>query len=254
VSRPDDGGGSERSDEPRADGAGARGDPAAEPFGQAWVYESIVGALPGIRLSTRAAVGLQVLVFETAVLALGAFYGLWNAAVAGTAAVVVAAAGSVTMHRLGDGYRRLGAPRSYYRLLFGSNIEVVLAVLAFIALVVHLFVFDAGSGGLVERLFGPDPPVLVVYLTLLVLWDLCYRIGASWWAAVVSLWRALRVDLDPTACRLARRLDATNVAFAASQVVLLPFVRSEPVLFAAVGGHILAVGVFAGAAILLTGD
>ena len=52
--------------------------------------------------------------------------------------------------------RHLQPPTAYRRLLFGSSVEVVLAVLAFVALVTHLLVFDPATGGsLVGTLFGP---------------------------------------------------------------------------------------------------
>jgi hypothetical protein len=223
-------------------------------YGDTWVYESIVGALPGIDLRESEAVALQFVVFEVGIVLLAYLYDLWSAALAGTAAVVVAAAGSVAMRRLGIGTRELDAPEPYRRLLFGSSIEVVLAVLAFIALVTHLFVFDPQESAipLVSSLFGPEPPVLVVYLTLLVLWDLCYRIGTSWWAAVVALWRAYRYDFDADTARAYRRLDGMNVLFAAGQAILLPFLLDQPVLLLAVGGHIGAVTVVSGAAMLMT--
>ncbi|GGJ01343.1 hypothetical protein GCM10008995_09010 [Halobellus salinus] len=44
------------------------------------------------------------------------------------------------------------------------------------------------------------------YLTLLILWDLCYRIGTSWWAAVVALWRSWRYPFDAETVRHLRRL------------------------------------------------
>jgi hypothetical protein len=92
---------------------------------------------------------------------------------------------------------------------------------------------------------------VVVYLTLLVLWDLCYRIGASWWAAVVSLWRSVRYRFDADSADSLRRADAINVGFALAQLALVPFLADQPVLRLAVGGHVVAVGVVAGAAILL---
>jgi hypothetical protein len=222
-------------------------------YGETWVYESIVGALPGIDLSEPQAIALQLGLFEVAVLALAAVYGLWSAALAGTAAVFVAAVGSVGMLRLGEATRRLDAPEPYRRLLFGSSIEVVLAVLAFIALVTHLFVFDPANSEtpLVAALFGPSPPAAVVYLTLLILWDLCYRIGTSWWAAVVALWRSLRFRFDPDTAAGFRRTDGLNVAFAAAQVVLVPFLLDQPVLLLAVGGHVVAVAVVSAAAFAL---
>ncbi|XVH32887.1 DUF7530 family protein [Haloferacaceae archaeon DSL9] len=225
------------------------------PYGETWVYESIVGALPGIDFTEGQAVALQIAIFEVALVIFAWIYDLWAAAVAGTAAVFVAAVGSIAMLRLGEANRSLDVPSAYFRVLFGSSIEVVLGVLAFVALVTHLFVFDPQQSAdpLVTRLFGPDPPIVVVYLTLLILWDLCYRLGTSWWAAVVSLWRALRFPTpEPTVRNALIRLDATNIAFAIAQLALVPFIREEPELLLAVSGHVVAVTVVSTAAIALT--
>lgn len=222
-------------------------------YGETWVYESIVGALPGVDLSEPQAVTLQLLLFEGSILLLAWAYDLWTAAVAGTVAVGVAAAGSIAMLWIGATTRRLPLPASYRQVLFGSSIEVVLGLLAFIALVTHLFVFDPARAAspLLTELFGPDPPVVAVYLLLLVVWDLCYRIGTSWWTAVVGLWRSLRFRFDPGTARTLRRLDAANVLFGATQVALLPFLVDRPVLLVAVGGHVLAVTVVSSVALLL---
>lgn len=221
--------------------------------GDTWVYESIVTALPGVALDEPEAIALQVVIFEAGMIALAWAYDLWHVVPAGSAAVFVAAVGSVAMFRLSRANRGADVPDTYYRWLFGSSIEVVLAVLAFIAFVTHAFVFDPrrSETPLLESLFGPDPPVLAVYLMLLVLWDVCYRIGTSWWAAVVALWRSLRYRFDPETARRFRRLDALNIGFAVAQLVLVPFIRDQPVLLLALGGHVVAVSVVSGAAILL---
>lgn len=211
-------------------------------YGETWVYESIVGAIPGLHLPAWVAVGVQVAVFEAAVLALAAVYGLWNAVPAGTAAVLVAAAGSVAMLHIGRLIRESDAPAAYRALLFGSSIEVVLSVLAFVALVVYLFVVDPRRDpSLVTALFGPSPPAPAVYLALLILWDLTYRIGTGWWASVAALWRSLRLALDPATARRLRRADRATMAFGLLQALLLPFVRDQPILLAALAGHVLAV-------------
>ncbi len=220
-------------------------------YGDTWVYESLVSGIPGIDISRTLAVAIQFVLFQAGVLVLGWYYGLWNAVLAGTAAVVVAAIGSVEMHRLGEKNRLLSTPEAHKRLLFGSSIEIVLGVLAFIALVTYLFVWD---GTLLERLFGADPPIPVVYLTLLILWDLTYRIGTSWWSAVVALWRAVHVDLSPEDVASVRRLDAENVGFSVLQLGLVPFLLAEPILLGAVVGHVLAVAIVCSTAILLTGS
>ena len=256
---------------PSADGPSAdRNRPRAD-FGDAWVYESIVGAVPGAELSAPVAIGLQVVVFEAGILALAAVYGLWDAVPAGTVAVGVAAVGSLLMLTLGDENRTLDVSPTYYRLLFGSSIEVVLAVLAFSGVITHLFIVDPATVGapaavarllppsvtpavepIVTELFGERPPAPAVYLALVVVWDLCYRIGTSWWTAVVSLYRELRLECGPGTRLRFRRLDALNVGFAFVQLALLPFVVDRPVLLVAVLGHVVAVTVVSGTAIALS--
>lgn len=189
------------------------------------------------------AIAIQLLVFETGVLLLAWYYDLWPAALAGTAAVFVAAIGSAEMLRVARYARTASAPEAYRRFLFSSSIEVVLSVLAYVALVTHLFVFDpqTATTPLVERLFGPEPPVLVVYLTLLILWDVCYRIGTGWWATVVGLWRSARYRFDPATATRLRRADLEALAFGLLQLALVPFITAYPVLLAALVGHVLAV-------------
>jgi hypothetical protein len=224
-------------------------------YGETWVYESIVSALPGVDLSDRAAVAFQFVLFQAGVLLFAAIYDLWAAAVVGTAAVVVAAGGSVVMLRLGALVRSVSVSTAYRRMLFGSSIEVVLGVLAFVALVVHLFVTDPREAvtPLVNELFGAEPSTVPVYLALLVLWDLCYRIGASWWIAVVSLWRTLRQPVDPGTAETLRRVDRLNVGFGLLQLLLVPFVLSHPTLVLALAGHVVAVTAVSGLSYLLAG-
>ncbi|MCH7660676.1 MAG: hypothetical protein IH933_08885 [Euryarchaeota archaeon] len=217
-------------------------------FGEAWTYESIVSALPGIDLSDRVAVAFQLALFQVGVILFAVVYNAWSAALAGTAAVVVAAGGSVMMLRMGALVRSVSVSPAYRKMLFGSNIEVVLSVLAFIALVTYLFVVDPGQSEtpLLNELFGPEPPMVLVYFTLLVLWDLCYRIGVSWWIGVVSLWRAIRYPTDQETTATLRRVDQLNIGFGILQVILIPFVIDHPSLVAALVGHIIAVTTFSG--------
>jgi len=222
-----------------------------ELYGDTWVYESIVGAIPGLDLTDGQAIAIQLVLFEVGVLTLAWVYGLWSAAIPGTVAVGVAAAGSGVMRQFGRGTRQLDLPDSYRHLLFGSSIETVLGILAFVGLVTHLFVFDprVADVPLIASLFGPEPPVPAVFLTLLILWDLCYRIGTSWWAAVVALWRSSRYVFDAETARRLRRLDALNVVFGLTQLGMVPFVVDRPVLLVAVAGHVVAVTVVSLAAL-----
>ncbi|EMA21037.1 DUF7530 family protein [Haloarcula argentinensis] len=219
------------------------GDSARPEYGETWVYESIIGALPGIRLPTWAAMAIQLLVFEVAIVALSWYYEVWSAAIAGTVVVFVATIGSAEMLRISTLIRRIDVPPTYRALLFASNVEVVLSVLAYIALLTHLFVFDpqVRSMPLLNQLFGSEPPVLVVYLTLLILWDVSYRIGTGWWASVTGLWRSARYRFDPETARVFMRADLEIWGFGVLQLVLVPFVLNQPVLLAALVGHVIAV-------------
>jgi hypothetical protein len=222
-------------------------------YGETWVYESIIGALPGIHIGPRTALAIQFVGFEVAIVALSWYYNLWSAAVAGTVAVVVATVGSAEMLRIARRTRDERTPDAYRRLLFGSNIEVVLAVLAYVALLTHLFVWDPQTAGtpLVETLFGDEPPAVVVYLTLLVLWDVCYRIGTGWWASVAALWRSARFRFDNETRRSLQRADLETFGFGILQLAFLPFLTGQPVLFAVVVGHFCAVAVVIGVSVAL---
>ncbi|ELY84561.1 DUF7530 family protein [Natrinema altunense] len=214
-------------------------------YGETWVYESLLGTIPGVRVSSRTAIGIQFLGFEAAIVAVAAAYDLWGAVVPGTVAVVVATVGSWLMLRFSRSVRELPTPTAYRRLLFGSSIDVVLGVLAFVALVTYLFVVDPRGGNadasLLTELFGAEPPALAVGLALLVLWDVVYRIGTCWWASVVGLWRAITYGFGPEPTRAYQRIDALNVGFAAVQLLLVPLVAGDTVLLVAVVGHVVAV-------------
>ncbi|WP_415378765.1 hypothetical protein [Halosimplex sp. TS25] len=211
-------------------------------YGQTWVYESIFGALPGVDVPERVALAIQFSLFEAGVLVLAAVYGLWDGAVAGTVAVFVATSGSVEMLRISRHVRRADPPEAYERLLFGSSIEVVLGVLAFVALVTYLFVLDPRSARpLVTELLGPEPPLAATYLTLLVLWDVCYRIGTGWWASVAALWRSASYRFSPEQTRSLARADLETLGFGLLQLLLVPFLLDHTLLLVAVVGHVLAV-------------
>ncbi len=220
-------------------------------YGEAWVYESIVGAIPGVDVADRTAVLVQFAGFEAVLLALAFAYDLPGTVVPGTAAVLVAAAGSAFMLDIGRRARNPGVPVRYRRLLFASSIEVVLGVVAYVALLTYLFVYDPRDGAtLFAALLGERPPVLPAAFALLVLWDVCYRIGTGWWAAVVALWRSLAYDFDADTAAVVRAVDRRTLAFGALQTVLLPFVWTHPPLVVAVAGHVAAVVLVATASLL----
>jgi len=236
-------------DDAERQAAGTPRDDGHPIFGDTWVYESLVRGIPGFGLSTRQAIGIQLVLFESLVVGLAFYYGLPSTAVvAGTVAVAVATAGSVAMLYIGAATRHLALPAVHRRLLFGSSVEVFFGLMAFIITLTYLF---TGSPTPLASLFGSSPPAPVVFVTLLILWDLCYRVGTSWWTAMVSLWRSLRFRVPPEAAHQCRRIDAVNVGFAFLELALLPFVATHTVVVAALLGHVAAVTVVSTAAALL---
>lgn len=246
-----------RSRDGEAESGGApTGDTRDEPddarrveYGRAWTYESIVGAIPGLDVPDGVALAVQFALFEGLVLALAAVYGLWGAVPAATAAVVVATAGSALMLDLGRRLRRASLPEAYTHVVFGSSVETVLGVLAYVALCTYLLAGDPRAAPtLLGELLGTPLPAPAVFLALLVCWDVCYRIGVGWWAAVTAFWRSLAFELDAETRGVVRAADYRVAAFGALQLVLVPFLDATPLLALAVVGHVVAVLVVAGAA------
>ena len=200
-------------------------------------------AVSGLSASPRTAVAVQIVGFEVAVLLMAVVYDLWDAALVGTAAVLVAGGGSAITLRMGDRLRSLPVPAAYRRLAFGSRIEIVLSVLAYVALVTYLFAADpvGAEMPLLTDSLGEDPPVPAVYLALLLAWDVIYRIGIAWWASVAALWRSWRYDFDPETARAIARADLWPLAFAVLQLALVPIVWDRPLLLFALLGHVAAV-------------
>ncbi|QSG13297.1 putative membrane protein [Halapricum desulfuricans] len=220
-----------------------------------WVYESIVGSIPGMEFSRTQAMAIQLGLFGIGVIVIAALTDRWTAAPAGLAAVAVVSAGSVLMLTLGRRIRNLDVPGWYTHTLFGTGIEIVLGVFSYVGLITYLFVAEPRQPGpsLLETLLGPEPSVLAVAFTLLVLWDVCYRIGTGWWASIVGLWRSVlfadRLD-RPTRAAL-MEADLVTIGFAAVQLVLLPFLDGHRLLALLVAGHVVAVTLVSGLSVLL---
>lgn len=219
-----------------------------------WAYVSIVSVLPGISLDGRLALLVQFVLFEAAAVVLAVWFDRLSALPSATAAIAVTTAGSGLMLLLSDRIRRLDPPAAYHRLLFESSIDVLLGVVAFLALVTSLLVDTGGTTpGLLERLLGEPLPTPAVFFALVILWDLCYRIGTGWWASLTGLWRSVkfRRTIDPEAATDYRRADLLTMAFAGLQLLLVPFLWPHRLLAGALLGHVLAVLVVSTAAILV---
>lgn len=221
-----------------------------------WAYVSLISTLPGLSLEPRRALALQFVAFEGTAVALSAWYGLWEALPFATVAVAVATVGSGLMVTLSDRLRSLDPPEPYRRTLFDSGVDVVMGLVAFIALVTYLLAVRPTAGtGAVLGFFGGPLPVGAVAFGLLVAWDLCYRIGTAWWVSLTGLWRSVRFGptIDRDTRRAYVRLDRLTIGFAGLQLLLVPFVWGDRLLALALLGHVAAVVVVSSASAALLG-
>ncbi|MFB6163369.1 MAG: hypothetical protein ABEJ86_08030 [Halococcoides sp.] len=210
------------------------------PAGEDWAYLNIIGAVPGWTPPPPLALAIQFGGFASVAMLVAATFDLWAALPAAIVAIGVATAGSGLMGVVSGRIRRADPPPSYRRLLFGSSIDVVMGVVAVVAFLTYVITTD--PAGVVGTVLGPEAPAAVVVLALLVVWDLCYRIGTAWWASIVGAWRSVALDgeFDDFQRRTLIEADLLVVAFAGIQVALVPFVWGT-LLAWLVLGHVLAV-------------
>lgn len=228
----------------------AEGRPAAA----GWAYVSLVGAIPGTGRTARRTILIQFVAFEGIAVALALLYGRLGALPLGTVAIGIASVGSAMMLRLSEDISTLDLPASYRRLLFGSSADVVLGLVSFVGLLTYLLTRTPGdSDGLLVSLLGDPLPAPAVFFALLVAWDLCYRIGTGWLASVAGLWRSVAFAgrLGPPQRATSVRADGLTIAFAGLQLLLVPFLRSEPLLAFLLLGHVAAVAIVSMASILV---
>ncbi|AWB27278.1 DUF7530 family protein [Halococcoides cellulosivorans] len=214
-----------------------------------WAYLNIVGALPGWTPTPMLALAIQFGGFGGVALVVAAVLDQWTALPAALVAIGVATAGSGLMTVVSDRIRRADPPPGYRDLLFGSSVDVVMGVVAFVAFLTYVLTRD--PPGIVGAVVGPETPAPVVFLALLVIWDLCYRIGTAWWASVVGAWRSLVYagSFDRATRQAFVVCDLLVLAFAGIQLALVPFAWGTLLAWLVVG-HVLAVAVVSGGSIV----
>lgn len=226
------------------------------PLGQSeWIFESLIRVVPGINGSRRRALLAQFVGFELAVLGLAWYHGLAWAGIVGTVGVIVSVAGSVCMLRLAAIGRETSVSERYRTVLFASNVELVLGLLAFLLLLVYVFVIDPTNPGesLLEAVAGSPPAPSLTFLFLLIAWDVTYRIGVGWVASLLGCWQTIR-NRHSFSVADRRRFHQTatdTIGFAGVQVFLLPVLSGHPLLQLAIAGHVLAVITVSGLSLLL---
>ncbi|MFB6104659.1 MAG: hypothetical protein ABEJ57_06195 [Halobacteriaceae archaeon] len=215
---------------------------------------SLIGLLPGVSLRPGHALLVQFLGFETVAVLLATYYGLWSALPFATVAIAIAAIGSSLILGLRAELHTAALPPAARRLLFDSSVDVLMGLVAYIGFLTYLIVDTRGPDPTVlETVFDGPAPAPVVFFTLVVAWDLTYRIGIGWWASITGLWRTLRHDppTAPGARRSAIRADWYTISFAAVQLLVVPFLWAHRLLAALVVGHVLAVLLVSGLSIVL---
>lgn len=220
--------------------------------GGGWAYVSLVSALPGRSMDERSAIAIQFGLFEGAAVVLAAQYDLWHVLPFATVVITISSLGSGLMIVLSERIRALSPPEPYRRLLFDSSIDIVMGLVAFIALITYLIVdAQVPEPGFLDRIVGAPIPVPAVFFTLLVAWDLCYRIGVGWWAGMTALWRTVAFGgrFDEPARAGYVHADLITLAFAGLQLLVVPFVWPNRFLAMALLGHVVAVFAVTGLAI-----
>lgn len=214
-----------------------------------WAYVSLVSALPGVTPDPRLALAVQFLCFEGVAIGLAAWYERWGALPFATSAILVATLGSGLMVVLSERVLELDPPDPYRRILFESSLDVVMGLIAFIALLSHLLA--NGQGALLRRLLGDPLPAPAVFFALFLAWDLSYRIGTAWLASITGFWRSISFGraLEPAARRAYVRTDLLTMSFAGLQLLLVPLLWPDRVLAGLVVGHVVAVALVSSVAI-----
>lgn len=212
--------------------------------GGGWAYVSLISTLPGVSLDNRLTLVMQLGLFEGLAIGIAVWYDLWRALPVATVAIVIATVGSGLMGTLSTRIRTRSPPEPYRRLLFDSSIDIVMGLVPFIALVTYLLVQGSGpNGGFLVRYLGDPLPPLAVGFTLVISWDLSYRIGTAWWASITGLWRtvAFGARFSPSARAGYVRIEILTIAFAGLQLLLVPFLWTDRLLALVVLCHVGAV-------------
>lgn len=218
-----------------------------------WVFGSLIEAIPNVDPSESTALGLQFIGFTAALFVFAAVYNLWSGVGAGAVAITISTIGSALMLDISDKIRSADPPRVYQRLLFASGFDVLLGIVGMAVLLTYAFTIDPRDGTtLFETLLGSNPPILPTFFGFVLFWDVCYRIGTAWWAALGGLWRAYAYEFDDEAAKTFRQVDLRVLSFGLLQLALVPFVAGHPLLAGAIIGHAIAVAIVTGTTLLLS--
>jgi hypothetical protein len=146
------------------------------------------------------------------------------------------------MSLLSERIHSANPPDSYRRVVFDSSIDIVMGLIAFITVITYLLI-DAynPTNGFLARLFAGAPPAPVIFFALIIAWDLTYRIGIGWWTSITSLWRTVMVRTGQSRHYDYHYADLYTIAFAALQLLLLPFLWPDRFLSYLLIGHVAAV-------------
>lgn len=212
--------------------------------GGGWAYLSLAALVPRRFDDPTTALVAQFVGFAGVALGLAAWFDRWELLPLAAVAILVSTTGSALMVALNARIRELDPPTAYRRLLFEAPLDVVMGLVAFIAFLTYLLVgaHESSPGSLAARL-GEPLPALAVGFSLVLAWDVCYRIGTAWWASVTGLWRTVvfRRGLDRSTRSAYVRTELLIAGFAGLQLLLVPFLWADRPLAVLVLGHVGAV-------------
>ncbi|MFQ6061700.1 MAG: pyridoxamine 5'-phosphate oxidase family protein [Methanosarcinales archaeon] len=220
-----------------------------------WVYEEIVSRIPPFSLlSYKSSILLQLLLLLFIGLFIGYIYHLDSIVLLyGSIGIFVAVLWSLLILQLGPTLRKFRAPlnqkenallEQYKKILFHKNhYEMIPGIIIFVLLMLYLYVFHQyfSRRSMMESWFGEHPSPILLIFVMILLWDICYRMGLGIWTTTLSMWRSLnlkkmaekRTELEHTPyteLKHLKKLDINNMFFGIISLLLLPIIQDDYLL------------------------
>lgn len=224
-----------------------------------WVHEIILDRIPPFSYLPRFwALIAQLIIMEVVGLLCVIVFSLpLRSAILGTLAILAVVVWSAIAHRISLPLKKARLPKNpddrrtiskYRRLIFSEKHYEAMAGSIF-TLLLALYVLFPGKQNL-DYWLGGNPGVLPIALSLLLLWEVSYRVGLGMWttllASVRSSWLKKAVDkrgghVPYGSLDYLEKTDLMSMIMAFPAFMLLPIVRSDFILLMVLVGYCIFV-------------
>jgi len=172
-----------------------------------WVFELIVENLPPFSfLPRKYSVFFQLLFLELAGILIGIIFKLsFPMILLGSVGIMVAVLWSVIILQLAPVLRSFRVPLSkgenlllerYKKILFHRHyLELLIGIVVFAAITIYLLTFYRyfSEISLINYWFGNEVNPILLAVTFVLIWDICYRMGVGIWISYLTLWRSIKL-------------------------------------------------------------